>query len=73
MEQITLIKKLSLLRYLDISARSTGEPPGYDILVAHVDRNCNRCNKDITIIPIPIANNLPAINTKALTYCRSWR
>jgi hypothetical protein len=59
-------KKIIIAKVLDISARSTGEPPGYDILVAHVDRNCNRCNKDITIIPIPIANNLPAINTKAL-------
>ena len=66
-------KKIIIAKVLDISARSTGEPPGYDILVAHVDRNCNRCNKDITINPIPIANNLPAINTKALTYCRSWR
>ena len=59
-------KKIIIAKVLDISARSTGEPPGYDILVAHVDRNCNRCNKDIQINPIPIANNLPMINTKAL-------
>ncbi|MDA8942285.1 hypothetical protein N9I44_01115, partial [bacterium] len=52
-------KKIIIAKVLDISARSTGEPPGYDILVAHVDRNCNRCNKDIEINPIPIANNFP--------------
>ena len=65
MEKIILIKKLLLLKFL-IYLRSTGEPPGYDILVAHVDRNCNKCNKDIKIKPIPIANNLPTINTKAI-------
>jgi len=59
-------KKIIIAKVLDISARSTGEPPGYDILVAHVDRNCIKCNKDIKIKPIPIANNLPTINTKAI-------
>ena len=59
-------KKIIIAKVLDISARATGVPPGNDILVAHVDRNCDRCNKDIKITPIPIANNLPAIGTKAL-------
>lgn len=41
---------------------------GYDTLIAHVYRNCDRCKeeKDIITKPIPIANSLPAINTKAL-------
>ena len=59
-------KKIIIAKVLDISARATGHPPGNDILIAHVDRNCNRCNKDIKITPIPIANNLPALGTKAL-------
>ena len=61
-------KKIIVAKVLDISARATGSSPGYDILIAHVDRNCTRCNKgkDLKIVPIPIANSLPPKNTKAL-------
>ena len=61
-------KKIIIAKVLDISARATGVPPGYDILVAHVDRNCKKCKKgqNIQISPIPIANNLPEMNTEAL-------
>ena len=59
-------QKVIIAKVLDISARATGWPPGNDILVAHVDRNCDRCNKDIKITPIPIANHLPPIGTQAL-------
>ena len=30
-------KKIIIAKVLDISARATGTPPGYDIIVAHVD------------------------------------
>jgi hypothetical protein len=61
-------KKIIIAKVLDISARATGTPPGYDIIVAHVDRNCKKCTKgkEIKINPIPIANNLPIMNTEAL-------
>ncbi len=61
-------KKVIIAKVLDISIRNTGEPPGYDIMLAHVDRNCKKCNKkdDITIVPIPISNKIPQINTKAI-------
>ena len=62
------MKKIIVAKVLDISARATGWPPGYDILIAHVDRNCKKCKKgmDIKIVPIPIANKIPKHNTKAL-------
>ena len=61
-------QKIIIAKILDISARATRGPFGYDTLIAHVDRNCDRCKerKDIIIKSIPIANSLPAINTKAL-------
>ena len=61
-------KKIIIAKVLDISARATGLPPGYDIVVAHVDRNCKECSKDVNIkiTPIAIANNLPLMDTKAL-------
>ena len=61
-------KKIIIAKVLDISARATSVPPGYDIVVAHVDRNCKKCSKDVNIkiTPIAIANNLPIMNTKAL-------
>ena len=61
-------KKIIIAKVLDISARATSVPPGYDIVVAHVDRNCKKCSKDVNIkiTPIAIANNLPIINTEAL-------
>jgi hypothetical protein len=62
------VEKIIIAKILDISARATNGPFGYDTLIAHVDRNCSKCQegKNITIKPIPIANSLPAINTKAL-------
>ena len=61
-------KKIIIAKVLDISARATSRPPGYDIVVAHVDRNCKECSKDVNIkiTPIAIANNLPLMDTKAL-------
>ena len=61
-------KKIIIAKVLDISARATSRPPGYDIVVAHVDRNCKKCSKDVNIkiTPIAIANNLPIMNTEAL-------
>ena len=61
-------KEIIIAKVLDISARATGLPPGYDIVVAHVDRNCKECSKDVNIkiTPIAIANNLPLMDTKAL-------
>ena len=61
-------QKIIIGKILDISARVTKGPFGYDTLIAHVDRNCDRCQegKDIIIKPIPIANSVPALNTKAL-------
>ena len=61
-------KKIIIAKVLDISARATSVPPGYDIVVAHVDRNCKKCSKDVNIkiTPIAIANNLPIMNTEAL-------
>ena len=38
-------EKIIIAKVLDISARATGVPPGYDIIVAHVDRNCKKCTK----------------------------
>ena len=60
------IKKTIIAKVLDISIRATGHPPGYDIMIAHVDRFCNKCNKNIIISPIPVASKIPPINTKAL-------
>ena len=61
-------KKIIVAKVLEFSARATGWPPGYDIAIAHVDRNCKKCKKGkkIKIVPIPIANTLPKLNTKAL-------
>ena len=61
-------EKNIIAKVLDISARATSRPPGYDIVVAHVDRNCKECSKDVNIkiTPIAIANNLPLMDTKAL-------
>ena len=66
-------KQKIIAKVLDISGRTTGMPEagGYDLLVAHVDRNCKKCqkNKDINIVPIPLANKLPAIGTPAQHVC----
>ena len=36
-------------------------------MIAHVDRNCEKCKGNTIIIkPIPIANSIPPVNTKAL-------
>ena len=32
------IKKIIVAKVLDISIRATGYPPGYDLMIAHVDR-----------------------------------
>ena len=58
--------KTIVAKVLDISIRATGHPPGYDIMIAHVDRFCHKCNNSIKIIPIPVASKIPPINTKAL-------
>ena len=64
-------KQKIIAKVLDISARKNGHPPGYDLLVAHVDRNCKKCqkNKNIIITPIPLANKLPKIGTSAQHIC----
>ena len=66
-------KQKIIAKVLDISGRTSGFPEGggYDLLVAHVDRNCKLCqkNKDIIITPIPLANKLPAIGTPAQHIC----
>tara|TARA_Y100000741_G_scaffold358736_1_gene338336 strand:+ start:13 stop:1017 length:1005 start_codon:yes stop_codon:yes gene_type:complete len=58
--------KIVIGKILDISIRATGHPPGYDIMIAHVDRFCEKCNRNIKILPIPVASKIPPINTKAL-------
>ena len=66
-------KQKIIAKVLDISGRASGYPEagGYDLLVAHVDRNCKKCqkNKEVKIIPIPLANKLPAIGTPAQHIC----
>ena len=66
-------KQKIIAKVLDISGRTTGMPEGggYDLLVAHVDRDCKQCqkNKDIIIVPIPLANKLPEIGTPAQHIC----
>ena len=58
-------------KVLDIAGRATGYPPGYDILLLHIDRDCKKCqkNKNIKIEPIPLANKIPNIGTKAEHIC----
>ena len=58
-------------KVLDIAGRVNGSPPGYDLLLLHIDRDCKKCqkNKDIKINPIPLANNIPKIGTKAQHIC----
>ena len=60
------MKKIIVAKVLDISIRATGYPPGYDIMIAHVDRFCDKCNSKINIKPIPVASKIPPINTNAL-------
>ena len=66
-------KQKIIAKVLDISGRTSGFPEGggYDLLVAHVDRDCKQCqkNKDINIDPIPLANKLPIIGTPAQHIC----
>lgn len=61
-------KKIIIAKVLDISARATAFSPGYDIVIAHVDRNCKECaqGRKNKITPIPVANKIPRIKTKAL-------
>jgi len=58
-------------KVLDIAGRANGHPPGYDLLLLHIDRNCKKCqkNKDIKIEPIPLANTIPKIGTIAQHIC----
>ena len=58
-------KKIIIGKVIDISMRVTGVPPGYDIMIALVDRNCKKCNTSIPIKPIPVATQIPKINSKA--------
>ena len=64
-------KQIIIGKVLDIAGRATGHPPGYDLLLLHIDRDCNKCqkNKDIKIEPIPLANKIPPIGTKAQHIC----
>ena len=60
-------KKIIVAKVLDISARFKKGVRNNDLLIAHVDRNCEKCKgNEIVIKPIPIANSLPPLNTKAL-------
>ena len=60
-------EQIIIAKILDLSVRSTGHPPGYDLALAHVDRNCDKCDqgRSIKIEPIPLANHLPAPNASA--------
>ena len=64
-------KQIIIGKVVDIAGRATGHPPGYDLLLLHIDRDCNKCqkNKDIKIEPIPLANKIPPIGTKAQHIC----
>ena len=64
-------KQIVIGKVLDIAGRATGHPPGYDLLLLHIDRDCKKCqkNKDVKIEPIPLANNIPPIGTKAQHVC----
>ncbi len=64
-------KQIIIGKVLDIAGRATGHPPGYDLLLLHIDRDCNKCqkNKDVKIEPIPLANKIPSIGTKAQHIC----
>ena len=64
-------KQIIIGKVLDIAGRATGHPPGYDLLLLHIDRNCNKCqkNKNVKIEPIPLANKIPPIGTKAQHIC----
>ena len=53
-------------KIINVSVRSNGPPPGYDLLLAHIDRNCSQCNKDVQIKPIPTAKNFPNLNQNAI-------
>ena len=67
MEKI-ILKKIIIAKILDISARATKGLFVYGTLTTHIDRNCDKCQKgnEIIIKPIPIANSIPSLNTKAL-------
>ena len=58
-------------KVVDIAGRTNGHPPGYDLLLLYIDRNCKKCqkNKDIKIEPIPLANFIPKLGTKAQHIC----
>ena len=64
-------KQIVIGKVLDIAGRATGHPPGYDLLLLHIDRDCKKCqkNKDVKIEPIPLANKIPPIGTKAQHVC----
>jgi hypothetical protein len=51
-------------KVLDVEMRMT-QTFGYDIAIAHIDRNCPQC-KDIEIKPIALANNFPKIGSDAV-------
>ena len=33
-------------KVLDIAGRATGHPPGYDLLLLYIDRDCKKCQKN---------------------------
>ena len=51
-------------KVIDIELRMT-EIFGYDIAIAHIDRNCPQC-VDIDIKPLPLANNFPKLGADAV-------
>lgn len=64
----TLANTKIIGKIIKYAARSTGNPPGYDIFVGHVDRSCTHCvasAEQPTIKPIPLASKYPVLNEKA--------
>ncbi len=68
-EDTTSIAKTKIIgKVTKFGVRSTGLPPGYDIFVGYVDRNCQYCLSSAqqpTIKPIPLANSYPKQNADA--------
>ena len=56
--------KIRIGKVIDVEFRMT-ETFGYDIALAHIDRNCDQCS-DVQIDPIPLANSLPELGADAV-------
>ena len=57
--------KIRIGKVIDVEFRMT-ETFGYDIAIAHIDRDCDQCNRDVKIDPIPLANSLPKLGADAV-------